>query len=329
MVAPTWHHWLLLQRLASYLGHCPQPELFFKFQGMPKVIVAEVDSDWASEPGWRSVGGGFLFIGSHLIDGWSGQQGNRALSSAGAVFKGIVNGLARGIWLRNVMLDMGFEMTLQVNPGSSGAKGIAPRWGSGRVRHLATKYLWAQEKVRDETITMAKIRADTNRADMQTKPPEGPRFLELLAMLTLRTPSSGRTQVFGVMLAATVLGGIQGMEVAPASQAPIVMSSPTAMELAWATPIAVMFGSALAVTFLSAWIGYRVYTAPMRFLNAVEAPPGEEHLAIVESGISRRTQTTPIKHYWTWSATEMREECLRLCIYRGQLKSQMIEDLLK
>eukprot|EP00959_Pyramimonas_sp_CCMP1952_P359949 7536622-Pyramimonas_sp.AAC.1 len=51
MVAPTGHRWLLLQRLASYLEQHPQFELLFEFQRMPKVIVAEVGSDWAPEPG--------------------------------------------------------------------------------------------------------------------------------------------------------------------------------------------------------------------------------------------------------------------------------------
>ena len=82
----------------------------------------------------------------------------------------------------------------------------------------------------DETITMAKIPADVNRADMQTKPLEGPRFLMLLALLPLRTPSSGRAQVFGVMLAAAILGGVQGTEVIPASHATMVMGTPTAVE---------------------------------------------------------------------------------------------------
>ncbi|CAK0888842.1 unnamed protein product, partial [Prorocentrum cordatum] len=185
-----------------------QQAVGYPMRGM--VLVVEVDSDWASEPGRSSVDGGFLFIGSHLIDGWSGQQYNHALSSAEAEFTGIVNGSARGTWLRNVMLEMGFEVTLQVNTGSSGAKGIASRLGCGKVRHLETKYLWVQEKAKDRTITMAKIHADVNGADMQTKPMTGPRLLKLLAFLPLRTPSSGRTQAFGVTLAATILGGVQG-----------------------------------------------------------------------------------------------------------------------
>ncbi|CAK0862147.1 unnamed protein product, partial [Prorocentrum cordatum] len=198
-----------IQQAVGYLvREHPQFELFFGFQRMPKVIVAEVDSDWASEPGRRSVDGGFLVIGSHLVDGWSGQQGNRALSGAEAEFTGIVNGSARGIGLRSVTLEMGFEVTLQVNAGSSGAEGIASRLACGK----------AQEKVRDRTITTAKFHADVNRADMQTKPLEGPRFLKLLAFLSFRTPS-GRTQVFGVMLAATMLGGVQGPAVIPCDQA--------------------------------------------------------------------------------------------------------------
>eukprot|EP00959_Pyramimonas_sp_CCMP1952_P300727 6290535-Pyramimonas_sp.AAC.1 len=110
-------------RLASYLEQHPQFELFVEFQRVPKVIVAEVDSDWAPEPGRRSVDGVALFTGSHLIDGWSGQQGNHPLRSAEAEFTGIANGSASRFWLRSVMLEIGFEMTPPVNTDSSGAKG--------------------------------------------------------------------------------------------------------------------------------------------------------------------------------------------------------------
>ncbi|CAK0867256.1 unnamed protein product [Prorocentrum cordatum] len=121
-------------RLASYLEQHPQFELFFEFQRMPMVIAAEVDSDWASERGRRSVDGGFLFIGSHMIEGWSGQQGNRALSSAEAEVTGVVNGSARGIWSRNVMLEMGFEMTLQTHSGFVGDMSSAPVLSGAAVR---------------------------------------------------------------------------------------------------------------------------------------------------------------------------------------------------
>ncbi|CAK0848466.1 unnamed protein product [Prorocentrum cordatum] len=348
MVAPTWHHWLLLEGVA--VEQHPQFELVFDLQRMPKVIVAEVDSDWASEPGRSSMDGGFLFIGSHLIDGWSGQQGRRALSSAEAEFTGMVNGSAGGIWLRSVMLEMGFEVTLQVNAGSSGAKGVASRLGCGKVRHLETKYLWVQEKVRDRTITMAKIHVDVNRADMQTKPLEGPRFLKLLASLPHRTPSSGRMQVFGVMLAAAMLGGVQGSAVFPCNQAVMVVGSSTVAERTWTTMLTVMFGSTLAIAFLATWIVCRIYKAPLRFLKGlwglvkadegenvlVARPPVEEEHEQPTDGLeiedcwrpSRHTQTAPVPRYWAWSAVDLRAECERLRIFHGQLKAQMIVDLL-
>ena len=114
------------------------------------------------------------------------------------------------------------------------------------------------------------------------------------------------------------------------------------MEQVWTTAITVMFGSTLAIAFLSAWIDYRVCKAPMRLLKGLwelvkdeddqiipaTVPPAEEQLAISESGVSRHTQTMPTKHYWTWSAVDLRNECVRFGIYHGQLKAQMIEDLL-
>ncbi|CAK0825545.1 unnamed protein product, partial [Prorocentrum cordatum] len=267
MTDPARHHWLLLQRLASYLEKHPQFELFFEFPTMPAVIVAEVDSDWASEPG------------------------NGALSSAEGEFDGIVNGLARRILLRSVLLEMGFDMALQ----------------EGRGR----------------TISMAKIHTEVNRADMQTKPLEGPSFLKLLATPPLRAPPSGRMQVFGVMLAATPLGGVQAAaEVVLTSQEVLVIGSPAAMEQIWTMSITVMLVSTLAITFLSAWVGYRIYMGDET--EPVEIPPVEEQLALVKSETSRHRQTAPIKPCWTWSAVELRAECIRLSIDHGQLKAQMV-----
>ena len=84
MVCPLEYHWLLLQRLASHLEQFPEYELFFVFQGFTLKSNVWVDSDWTGEADRKSIDGGFLFSGKHLLDGWAGQQGHHALSSGEA-----------------------------------------------------------------------------------------------------------------------------------------------------------------------------------------------------------------------------------------------------
>ena len=49
------------------------------------------------------------------------------------------------------------------------AKGIASRTGLGKTRHIDVHYLWVQERVRDGSIRLHKVRGTDNPADLMTK----------------------------------------------------------------------------------------------------------------------------------------------------------------
>ena len=47
--------------------------------------------------------------------------------------------------------------------------GICGRQGLGKLRHIDTQCLWIQQRVRDGTIELVKVRGDDNPADLFTK----------------------------------------------------------------------------------------------------------------------------------------------------------------
>ena len=47
--------------------------------------------------------------------------------------------------------------------------GICGRQGLGKLRHIDTQCLWIQQRVRDKTIELRKVRGDSNPADLFTK----------------------------------------------------------------------------------------------------------------------------------------------------------------
>ena len=67
------------------------------------------------------------------------------------------------------MLDFGLKTPVGVWTDSSATIGISTRSGLGRLRHLETHTLWAQEKVRTGAIELRKVRGNVSPADLLTK----------------------------------------------------------------------------------------------------------------------------------------------------------------
>ena len=57
---------------------------------------------------------------------------------------------------------------LSIRGDSSAALGIVQRKGCGKVKHLAVKQLWLQEKVAEKEVTVTKIPRAENSADALT-----------------------------------------------------------------------------------------------------------------------------------------------------------------
>ena len=86
-----------------------------------------------------------------------------------------------GIGVRNLMRDLGIEMTIRLNADSETAKSIASRRGAGRIRHLETQEMWVQEKVARKDIFLKKIWGKENISDGLAKRIERPKLDKYLA----------------------------------------------------------------------------------------------------------------------------------------------------
>ena len=69
--------------------------------------------------------------------------------------------------------------------------------------------LWLQEAVRDQVLGVVKIKSDTHRPDIMTKPPDPARPLKLLDLLALWKPRSRGDWASGVPT-----GGVAGLHIA-------------------------------------------------------------------------------------------------------------------
>ena len=107
--------------------------------------------------------------GCHLLQHWAKTQTTVALSSAEAEPGGICTGASRGIGMRSLCKDLGFDWELEVHSDAAAAIGICRRRGLGKVRHLAVADLWVQDHLRTEDVRLLKVPGADNPADIMTK----------------------------------------------------------------------------------------------------------------------------------------------------------------
>ena len=65
--------------------------------------------------------------------------------------------------------DLGVKLPVRVWTDSSPTIGFCGRQGLGKLRHVDTKSVWVQQKVRDGSLEIRKVRGEANPADIFTK----------------------------------------------------------------------------------------------------------------------------------------------------------------
>jgi len=142
----------------------------FDYQRRVEKLTIWGDTDFAGcRETRKSTTGGLVQLGGHLLKSWSVTQSVIALSSGEAEYYGLVKDASVGIGIRNMLIDLGVQMKLDLLTDASAAKGIANRKGIGKVRHIEVSQLWLQDKARKGEIEVIKVEGSKNVADALTK----------------------------------------------------------------------------------------------------------------------------------------------------------------
>ena len=173
MAAPTSQSWAKVKRLGRYL--VGRPRVVWKFPWKENIGDWRVytDSDWAGDTKTRkSTSGGLILLGDHCLKTWSSSQDAIALSSCEAEYYAVVEGATRAIGMQNAAKELGMDvkdMEVEMCTDSSAAKSFASKRGSGRVKHIDTKWLWLQSAVAGGRFSLKKVKGSSNPADVCTK----------------------------------------------------------------------------------------------------------------------------------------------------------------
>ena len=128
------------------------------------------DSDWAGDiASRRSTSGGVIVYRGAILMHWSKSQSNVALSSAEAELNATVKGLSELIGLYHLIEEtQKVSVNLVLCTDASACKGMLLRHGTGKVKHLSVKQLWAQECVRTFNIEICRVPREKNPSDVLT-----------------------------------------------------------------------------------------------------------------------------------------------------------------
>ena len=156
MHAPTARSWNTLKRIARYLLKYPRLVIHFTKQQMPSHIDVFTDSDHAGCLRTRkSTTGLTVMIGGHCGKTSATTRSTIALSSPKSEYYGMVNGSSVGLGMQALTKDFGLDLKLRVHTDASSGLALSQRRGLGRARHISTRFLWLQQKVKRILRTLA------------------------------------------------------------------------------------------------------------------------------------------------------------------------------
>ena len=187
MSSPTELALKALKRIGRYVTSHQRLVFYYPWQTVARIDTYS-DTDWSGCPKTRkSTSGGCLMLGTHLIKSWSSTQTSVSLSSGEAEFYGVVKASGISLGYQALLRDLGHVLPVRVWTDSTATIGICGRQGLGKLRHVDTQCLWIQQRVRDRTIELVKVRGEENPADLFTKHlTSRQRIHDLLAMFGCR-----------------------------------------------------------------------------------------------------------------------------------------------
>ena len=107
--------------------------------------------------------------GAHLIKHWTKTHSTKALSSGEAELGGITPGIAQSMGMHSMAMDLDLALKQDVFSDATAAIGICRRRGLGKIRHLHTADLWAQDRLRSRDFKISKVLGTEHPADILTK----------------------------------------------------------------------------------------------------------------------------------------------------------------
>ena len=115
-------------------------------------IDVYIDADWAGEATRHSQTSIALFVDGCPVYGASRRQAAIALSSGESEVYALSASISQALLWKELAAWLGFRPYVRAHIDSAAARGIAKREGVGKIKHLSTRVLWIQQKVKAKAV---------------------------------------------------------------------------------------------------------------------------------------------------------------------------------
>ncbi|CEP00028.1 hypothetical protein PBRA_007762 [Plasmodiophora brassicae] len=182
-------HFVALKRVFRYLNGTRNYGLLFEGGGetATPLLVGYSDSDWGGDLDTRRSTSGCVFLLNGCpVSFRSKKQTTVALSSCEAETVASTLAATEGVWLRNVLDELGFPQAqpTPLHVDNQGAIAFAnSEINHSKMKHLALKDHFVRELVASNQIKVHYVRSCENLADIFTKPLGKHKFVEFRAAL--------------------------------------------------------------------------------------------------------------------------------------------------
>ena len=158
-------------RILRYLKSSPGSGLMFRKHGHLEV-EGHSDAEWAGSSDRKSTSRYFTFVGGNLVTWRSKKQKVVALSSAEAEFRGISKGVCELLWLRSLLTEIGYPLSIVTNLYCDNRAAI--QIAQNPVQHDRTKHVeidrhFIKEKLEAKIIKLPFVKSEDQLADVLTK----------------------------------------------------------------------------------------------------------------------------------------------------------------
>jgi len=172
-INPGPKHWTAAKRVLRYLKGTMEQGIKIK-KNIDMKLVGYTDADWAQDTEDRKSTSGYIYeIGGAIISWKSKKQPTVALSTAEAEYNAIAFAMKEGLYLRNLLMEIGFEQKeptmLYVDNQAAISWALNPV-EKQRTKHIDLKYHFIREKVQDGSFVLKYCKTQDMAADMMTKP---------------------------------------------------------------------------------------------------------------------------------------------------------------
>ena len=169
---PTKQHWVAVKRILRYLKGTVNLGLLYR-KGSSSSCVGFSDADWAGDINDRRSTSGYLFQLSGAAVSWrSKKQSCVALSTAEAEYMALASTAQEAIWMRRLTSDLKNGPTTGTVIFEDNRSAICmaqnPQF-HGRTKHIAIKFHFIREQVKNGNIELKHCETKEMVADMLTK----------------------------------------------------------------------------------------------------------------------------------------------------------------